>query len=203
VRRRDPAGDQVEQRADRKPQPVGSVLANRGAGRLRVRDEVVVGAAPVARELEVGDVERARAQVGEVDVDVVEPVEVLEDLWLALAEVDVEAVTADGDLVAVAEQEARGRERVELDIGGAAAARQPALDAALLVRGEEKLARDNHERDERREADQESPQSQAVGGSGAVVGVAAGGALGTSLPPPRSKNRIEAVSAEIGAAMIA
>ena len=141
------AGEEAQQRPAGEAEGVGAEVEEVG-GRGRARRPHRVGARPVARELEAHHVERARPEVGEADVDLVEAVETVEDLRVLGGEVEVELTAAHLDAVAVAPQKPRGRGRRQRDLGGAAALGQPVLDPALAETGHEQLGEDDECRED-------------------------------------------------------
>ena len=147
-----PAAERLDQRAqDRRQRPEREVGELAG-GRVPAEGEVVGLLSFASRQRHPVRREGPDPGADHLERHLVEPVELLEGAALQVPRRYVDAVRLHVELVAVVPQQADRRDRADVDVGGAAVARQPVPDLLLGLAGDHPL------RDAESEAGQDPAQ---------------------------------------------
>jgi hypothetical protein len=136
-----PPGAESKREPLERAELVGAEVDEIGGGGVGERAQRV-GQGPVAAEREPTEGDGTDPAVPEADGDVVEAVELVERAGRLAARRQVEAAPAYVDPITVAEQDAQGGERRELDVGGAAAGGEAVGGHVLGDRWQRELERD-------------------------------------------------------------
>ena len=150
------AGERHAASHDRADQPAErpELLARDAAEVLEVRRGVgldPVVAVAEALEAEELDLERVGLHVGEVDLDLVELVQLLEGVLVGVGEVDLEPAALDLEPVPMpGEQPDRGH-GAQVDVSASAVLLEPLLDPALEVGRQQEVGPDGEENHEPRD----------------------------------------------------